>query len=72
MIDVYAQARMFIDTHRLAVDLATAVKTIEQVPNIPMFLKNTAAFVHELSADALGITLDPHIPAKQTNRLKTY
>jgi phenylpyruvate tautomerase PptA (4-oxalocrotonate tautomerase family) len=30
------------------VDLATAVMTIEQVPNIPMFRQNTAAFVHDL------------------------
>lgn len=54
MIDVYAAAGTFADTHRLATDLATAVMTIEQVPNIPMFRKNTAAFVHELPADALA------------------
>ena len=48
MIDVYAAAGTFADTHRLAVDLATAVMTIEQVPDIPMFRQNTAAFVHEL------------------------
>jgi phenylpyruvate tautomerase PptA (4-oxalocrotonate tautomerase family) len=28
--------------------------TIEQVPDIPMFRKNTAAFVHELPANALA------------------
>jgi phenylpyruvate tautomerase PptA (4-oxalocrotonate tautomerase family) len=54
MIDVYAQAGTFADTHQLAVDLATAVMTIEQVPNIPMFRKNTAAFVHEVPASALA------------------
>jgi phenylpyruvate tautomerase PptA (4-oxalocrotonate tautomerase family) len=54
MIDVYAAAGTFADTHRLATDLATAVMTIEQVPNIPMFRKNTAAFVHELPTDALA------------------
>ncbi|HEX9412368.1 MAG TPA: hypothetical protein VF916_02600 [Ktedonobacterales bacterium] len=54
MIDVYARAGTFADTHQLAVELATAVMTIEQVPNIPMFRKNTAAFVHELPADALA------------------
>lgn len=54
MIDVYAAAGTFADTHRLAVDLATAVMTIEQVPNIPMFRKNTAAFVHVLPADTLS------------------
>ena len=54
MIDVYAAAGTFADTHRLAADLATAVMTIEQVPNIPMFRRNTAAFVHELPADSLS------------------
>lgn len=54
MIDVYARAGTFADTHQLAVDLATAVMTIEQVPNIPMFRKNTAAFVHEPPAGALA------------------
>lgn len=54
MIDVYAQTGTFADTHQLAVDLATAVKTIEEVPDIPLFRKNTAAFVHELPSDALA------------------
>jgi len=54
MIDAYAAAGTFADTCKLAVDLATAVMTIEQVPDIPMFRKNTAAFVHELPADALA------------------
>ena len=54
MIDVYATTGTFSDPHQLAVDLATAVMTIEQVPNIPMFRKNTAAFVHDLPAGALA------------------
>lgn len=54
MIDVYAAAGTFADRHQLAVDLATAVMTIEQVPDIPMFRRNTAAFVHELPADSLS------------------
>jgi phenylpyruvate tautomerase PptA (4-oxalocrotonate tautomerase family) len=54
MIDVYAQTGTFADTHQLAVDLTTAVKTIEEVPDIPLFRKNTAAFVHELPSDALA------------------
>src|SRR6266704_4791618 len=54
MIDVYATAGTFADKHRLAVDLATAVMTIEQVPDIPMFRKNTAAFVHDLDAGSLA------------------
>jgi phenylpyruvate tautomerase PptA (4-oxalocrotonate tautomerase family) len=54
MIDVYAAAGTFADRHKLAVDLATAVMTIEQVPDIPMFRQNTAAFVHELPADGFA------------------
>jgi hypothetical protein len=54
MIDVYAAAGTFANPQQLAVDLATAVMTIERVPNIPMFRKNTAAFVHELPANALA------------------
>jgi phenylpyruvate tautomerase PptA (4-oxalocrotonate tautomerase family) len=54
MIDVYAAAGTFADKHRLATELATAVMTIEQVPNIPMFRKNTSAFVHDLSADGIA------------------
>ena len=54
MIDVYAAVGTFTDKHRLAADLATAVMTIEQVPDIPMFRRNTAAFVHDLPADSLS------------------
>jgi hypothetical protein len=54
MIDAYAAVGTFADPHKLAVDLATAVMTIEQVPDIPMFRKNTAAFVHELPPDCLS------------------
>ena len=54
MIDAYAAAGTFADKHQLAVDLATAVMTIEQVPDIPMFRKNTAAFVHDLPVDSLA------------------
>jgi phenylpyruvate tautomerase PptA (4-oxalocrotonate tautomerase family) len=54
MIDVYAAAGTFADTHQLAKDLARAVMTVEQVPDIPMFRQNTAAFVHELPAGALA------------------
>ena len=54
MIDVYAAAGTFSDTHQLAVDLARAVMTVEQVPDIPMFRQNTAAFIHELPASALA------------------
>ena len=54
MTDVYARAGTFADKHQLAVDLATAVMKVEQVPDIPMFRKNTAAFVHDLPEDSLA------------------
>jgi phenylpyruvate tautomerase PptA (4-oxalocrotonate tautomerase family) len=54
MIDVYAAAGTFADKHQLAVDLATAVMTIEQVPDIAMFRQNTAAFVHDLDAGSVA------------------
>jgi phenylpyruvate tautomerase PptA (4-oxalocrotonate tautomerase family) len=54
MIDVYATTGTFPDKHRLAVDLAAAVMTIEQVPDIPMFRQNTAAFVHDLPPGSLS------------------
>ena len=54
MIDIYAVAGTFADTKQLAIDAATTVKTIEGVPDIPMFRKNTAAFVHELPAGTLA------------------
>jgi len=54
MIDAYAVAGTFTDKHQLAADLAAAVMTIEQVPNIPMFRQNTAAFIHDLPADSLS------------------
>jgi phenylpyruvate tautomerase PptA (4-oxalocrotonate tautomerase family) len=54
MIDVYATTGTFPDKHRLAAELATAVMTIEQVPDIPMFRQNTAAFIHDLPAASLS------------------
>jgi phenylpyruvate tautomerase PptA (4-oxalocrotonate tautomerase family) len=54
MIDVYARSGTFTDKHQLAVDLATTLMKIEGVPDIPMFRKNTAAFVHELPRDGFG------------------
>ena len=54
MIDVYAVAGTFTDTHRLARDLAAAVMRWEQVPDLALFRDNTAAFVHDLPADAIA------------------
>ena len=54
MIDIYAAAGTFADAKQLAIDAATTVKTIEGVPDIPMFRQNTATFVHELPAGTLA------------------
>ena len=54
MIDVYAASETFGDPKQLARDLAATLKTIEQVPDIPLFRKNTAAFIHDLPADHLS------------------
>jgi len=54
MIDTYASAGTFADKHQLAVDLASTLMRIEQVPDIPMFRQNTAAFIHELPAGSLS------------------
>ncbi|MFT4099146.1 MAG: tautomerase family protein [Rhodoblastus sp.] len=54
MIDIYATSGTFADPHALATEAAAVVKTVEQVPDIPMFRRNTAAFVHELPAGAVA------------------
>jgi len=54
MIDVYATSGTFKDPKKLARDLAETLMKIEQVPNIPMFRKNTAGFVHELPDGSLS------------------
>lgn len=54
MIDVYATAGTFADKHALAQKLAETLMRIEQVPAIPLFRRNTAAFVHELPSGDLS------------------
>src|SRR6476660_7049258 len=54
MIDVYAAAGTFADPKALARDLATALMKVEQVPDITLFRKNTAAFIHQMPANALS------------------
>src|SRR5713101_7606113 len=54
MIDVYAGEGTFADKHTLAQNLAQAVMRWEQVPAIPLFSDNTAAFIHDLPADAIA------------------
>jgi phenylpyruvate tautomerase PptA (4-oxalocrotonate tautomerase family) len=54
MIDVFAAAGTFSDKHRLAQDLASAVMRWEAVPEIPLFADNTAAFIHDLPAEAIS------------------
>jgi phenylpyruvate tautomerase PptA (4-oxalocrotonate tautomerase family) len=54
MIDIYAAAGTFLNIKKLATDAAALVKSVEQVPDIPMFRMNTAAFVHEMPAAAIS------------------
>ena len=54
MIDVYATAGTFANRSELAKDLAAAMMRWEGVPEISLFVDNTAAFVHELDPDALA------------------
>ncbi|MFD3377407.1 MULTISPECIES: 4-oxalocrotonate tautomerase family protein [unclassified Streptomyces] len=50
MIDVYAAKGIVKDRK----ELAQAIMRWEKVPSIPFFTDNTAAFVHELDADAFS------------------
>jgi len=54
MIDVYATAGTFADPHQLAIDAAATVMRVERVPDLPLFRRNTAAFVHALPPGALA------------------
>jgi len=54
MIDIFATTGTFKDPHQLAIDAATVVKMVELAPDIPMFRKNTAAFVHELKPETIA------------------
>ena len=54
MIDVYAAEGTFASQHDLAQQLAAAVMRWEQVPPIPLFENNTAAFVHDLPGEAIS------------------
>ena len=54
MIDVYAAVGTFADKHTLAQDLAAAVMRWEQVPELPLFANNTAAFIHDMDAGAIS------------------
>ena len=54
MIDVYAAAGTFPDSHALAQDLAAAVMRWEQVPDLPLFANNTAAFIHNIDEAAIS------------------
>jgi phenylpyruvate tautomerase PptA (4-oxalocrotonate tautomerase family) len=54
MIDVYAAEGTFSNKHQLAKDLASAVMRWEKVPDLAMFRNNTAAFIHDLPAEAVS------------------
>ena len=47
MIDVYAASGTFADPARLATRLASTLMAVEGVPDISLFRRNTAAFVHD-------------------------
>src|SRR3979411_259701 len=60
MIDVYATSGTFSDKHSLAKNLASVVMRWEKVPDIAMFRNNTAAFIHDLPAEAVfSVAGDP-------------
>ena len=54
MIDVYATTGTFAQPKVLLRELAATLMKIEGVPDIPMFRKNTAAFVHEMPSGSLS------------------
>jgi phenylpyruvate tautomerase PptA (4-oxalocrotonate tautomerase family) len=54
MIDVYASGGTFADPHALAQQLAATLMRIEEVPALPMFRQNTAAFIHALPSGAIA------------------
>jgi phenylpyruvate tautomerase PptA (4-oxalocrotonate tautomerase family) len=54
MIDVYATEGTFADPGALAQRLAATLMRIEGVPELPMFRRNTAAFVHALPARSIA------------------
>jgi phenylpyruvate tautomerase PptA (4-oxalocrotonate tautomerase family) len=54
MIDVYSTQATFEDKHQLAQDLAAAVMRWEKVPELELFKKNTAAFIHELPPGSIS------------------
>src|SRR6185295_19218186 len=62
MIDVYAAAGTFADPKALARELATALMRVEQVPDIELFRRNTAAFLHQMPGNALSnVAGDPSL-----------
>ncbi len=54
MIDVTAPAGTFGDKPALTKALSQAMMRWEKVPPIALFAENTAAFVHDLDAGAIG------------------
>jgi len=54
MIEVHATAGTFQDRHEVARNLATALTRWEQVPHLALFEEDTAAFVHDLTEDAIA------------------
>ncbi|HEY3945225.1 MAG TPA: hypothetical protein VGL78_08375 [Solirubrobacteraceae bacterium] len=54
MIDVYATEGTFADPAALAQRLAATLMGVEEVPALPMFRLNTAAFIHSLPGGSIA------------------
>ena len=54
MIDVYATEGTFANPSVLAQRLAATLMRLEEVPELPMFRHNTAAFVHAVPEGAIS------------------
>jgi hypothetical protein len=52
MIDVYAPR--YVPDKQAGAPLGGAVMAVEEVPDIAIFRQNTAAFIHDLPADAIS------------------
>jgi phenylpyruvate tautomerase PptA (4-oxalocrotonate tautomerase family) len=48
------ERRTFANPHQLATDLAAAVMRWEQVPDLALFRRNTAALVHQMAPAAIS------------------
>jgi phenylpyruvate tautomerase PptA (4-oxalocrotonate tautomerase family) len=54
IMDVYSAEGTFADKHALAGDPAAAVMSWETVPDLVLFRKKTAAFIHDLAPNSIS------------------